>query len=218
MCIPLPTSSCSFHLLGCLQAICTKLVPHSFIYAGKPSRTLSLLYTLWLFSIVLMLDMSCLTWLKPKLSLPSYWQKAILEVSMWGEICQLFSTTLHQSKKKRESTIGCLLWGPGRSLQTWACFRLAKRLLLIWKALWERLRQICCHARSFIKFFFQVKAFCSLLLMRQESMQGSILSRKHLSWKWLHCCVWSDVFLCCFVFCCSHRIFDWIWCQWKICF
>lgn len=40
--------------------------------------------------------------LNPKLSLPSELQKAILEVSVWGEICQLFSTTLHQHQKKKK--------------------------------------------------------------------------------------------------------------------
>lgn len=96
-----------FNLLfpRCFQAIYAKPVSASFMHTGKPSSTLSLLYTFWLFLMVpLMLDMSCLT-PRPKLSLPSYWQKAILEVSMWGEICQLFSTTLHQSKKKKEKAL-----------------------------------------------------------------------------------------------------------------
>lgn len=45
--------------------------------------------------------------LNPKLSLHSELQKAILEVSVWGEICQLFSSTLHQHEKKKRSIIGC---------------------------------------------------------------------------------------------------------------
>ena len=145
-------------LLRCFHVICTKLVSHT----RKPSNTLSILYTFWLFSIVpLMLGTSFLTPLKSKLSLPSHWQKAILEVSMWGEICQLFSTTLHHRRKKRESSIGCLLWGRGRSLGTWACFPLAKRLLLILKALCETRQdsdRSGAMADVFI-LFFQVKVF-----------------------------------------------------------
>ncbi len=145
-------------LLRRFQVIYTKPVSHSFMHTGKPSNTLSLLYTFWLFLVVpLMLDMSCLT-PRPKLSLPSYWQKAILEVSMWGEICQLFSSTLHQSKKKRESAIGCLLWGRGRSLQTWACSPLAKRLLLILKALLETRRDSMVDVLS--SSFFRWKVLC----------------------------------------------------------
>lgn len=78
---------------------------------------------------------------------------------MWGEICQLFSPMLHQRKKKRESAIGSLLWGQGRSLQTWACFPLAKRLLLILKALCET-RQDSDRSVAMVDvsvLFFQVK-------------------------------------------------------------
>lgn len=78
---------------------------------------------------LLMLVMRCLTPLKWTLCLPSYWQKAILEVSMWGEICQLFSTTLHQrSTKKKKKDQGCRLWGLWHGLGS---SHLANHLLLI---------------------------------------------------------------------------------------
>lgn len=77
---------------------------------------------------------------KPRLSWRTKWHWAILEDSLWGEICQLFSIRLYQSrKKKRKRHCGFLLWGLGRDsrLLTWACSPLAKLLLLILRDLWE---------------------------------------------------------------------------------
>lgn len=51
--------------------------------------------------------------LNPKLSLPSELQKAILEVSVWGEICQLFSTTLHQHQEKKKKHYRLRAWENG---------------------------------------------------------------------------------------------------------
>lgn len=74
----------------------------------------------------LMFDGSCLILLNPSLSLPSRWDKAILEVSVWGEICQLFSNTLHHNPEKRESSGDRSLQGLGLGSQAWILFLFAR--------------------------------------------------------------------------------------------
>lgn len=65
-----------------------------------------------------------------------------------------------KQEKKKESAIGRLLWGQGRSLQTWACFPLAKCLLLILKALCDTRQdseRSVAMVDVFSSSFFQVK-------------------------------------------------------------
>lgn len=128
------------------------------MHGGKPSETLGPLFTFWLFFMVpVMSSIWCLAPLKPKLSLRSYWQKAILEVSVWGEICQLFSTMLHNSRKKRESNIACQLWELGCTRRHGHALWWIKCILLTLKALWETAQhsqRISGHAGGFIQLVF----------------------------------------------------------------